>query len=71
MDNDLLCEWDGPLLPLEDVDYNDMIEHGTVRGYGQHRRWKVATCESCVAAHSVYNREKKRLRRLKKKMEAA
>lgn len=69
IDDDPLCEWDGPLLPLEDVDFAEMIDHGTPRGYSQHRRWKIKHCEQCVKAYTAYNREKKRQRREKKKME--
>jgi hypothetical protein len=46
-----LCRWSGPLLPLEDVDFDEMIVHGTDRGYQQHRRFGVPVCDECRVAH--------------------
>ena len=43
-------DWDGPLLPLEDIDFADMIDHGTGRGYQQHRRYGIPTCDACLIA---------------------
>ena len=52
-----LCQWDGPLLPLEPLDYEHMIEHGTDRGYQQHRRYRVPVCDECRAAHRELRRK--------------
>lgn len=52
-DDDPLCEWDGPLLPLEPQDYDEMIDHGTDKGYQQHYRFKVPTCGPCREAHKI------------------
>lgn len=46
-----LMSWDGPLLPLESVDLAEKIDHGTDRGYQQHRRFGVAMCDDCRRAH--------------------
>ena len=51
-----LCRWDGPLLPLEDLDYDELIEHGTDRGYQQHRRFGVRMCGDCRLAHRLARR---------------
>jgi len=52
-DDHPLCQWDGPLLPLEPVDLEDRIAHGTDKGYQQHRRFKVPVCDSCRNAHRL------------------
>lgn len=59
-EDDPLCEWDGELLPLEDVDFLERIEHGSARGYNQHRHYGIPQCDECLAAR----REWKRARRL-------
>jgi len=46
-----ILAWDGPLLPLEPIDHAHLIEHGTDRGYQQHRRYGVDVCDECRAAH--------------------
>lgn len=46
-----LVAWDGPLLPYEPIDYAHMIEHGTDRGYQQHRRYQIPYCDDCREAH--------------------
>ena len=56
-DDHPLCQWDGPLLPLEPLDYEHMIEHGTDRGYQQHRRYKLPVCDDCRAAHRELRRK--------------
>ena len=58
-ENDPLCQWDGELLPLEAPDYQDMIAHGTERGYQQHRRHNVPMCQECLQAKAVATRRKK------------
>lgn len=56
-DDHPLCQWDGPLLPLEPLDFEHMIEHGTDRGYQQHRRYKLPVCDDCRAAHRELRRK--------------
>ena len=56
-DDHPLCQWDGPLLPLEPFDFEHMIEHGTDRGYQQHRRYKLPVCDDCRAAHRELRRK--------------
>ena len=55
-DDHELCQWDGPLLPFEDVDYEARIKHGTEAGYQQHMRWRVPTCGPCQDAHRAQRR---------------
>lgn len=50
-DDHPLCQWDGPLLPFEDVDYQKRINHGTEAGYQQHKRWGIPKCGECQDAH--------------------
>ena len=56
-DDHPLCQWDGPLLPLEPIDHAHIIEHGTDKGYQQHRRLKVAMCDACRTAHRDVRRK--------------
>lgn len=37
-----------------------LIEHGTPRGYYQHRKAHVTVCAECRAANTAYNRERRR-----------
>lgn len=50
-DDHPLCQWDGPLLPLEPHDHNHLITHGTDRGYQAHRRHRIPMCDPCRDAH--------------------
>lgn len=52
-----LMAWDGPLLPLEPIDHAHMIDHGTDKGYQQHRRLKVEMCDACRRAHRDLRRK--------------
>ena len=56
-DDHPLCQWDGPLLPLEPIDHAHMIEHGTDKGYQQHRRYGIPYCEPCREAHKQLRRK--------------
>jgi hypothetical protein len=56
-DDHPLCQWDGPLLPIEPLDRE--AEHGSERGYQQHRARKEPACEVCVRAHTLYNKQRK------------
>ena len=68
------CEWDGPLLPLESIDRTgririktaDEIDHGTERGYQQHRRFDGSPCERCAVAHREHNQEQKQARKARR-----
>jgi len=40
--------------------FGSAIQHGTNRGYNQHRRQGVPTCEACRKAHNVVNKTQKR-----------
>jgi len=62
-DDHELCQWDGPLLPLEDIDKNRMIRHGTTGGYRQHYRWNIPTCDPCKRAHADENARYRNTRR--------
>ena len=55
IDNHPLCHWDGPLLPLEDIDV--VIVHGTDRGYQTHRRHRIPMCDDCRTAHTHTRRK--------------
>lgn len=50
-DDHPLCQWDGPLLPLEPHDHNHLIRHGTDAGYQTHRRHRIPMCDPCREAH--------------------
>jgi hypothetical protein len=62
---DELCQWDGPLLPLEPMDRAvgahsyDTILHGTDRGYQQHRRLGLPICDDCRLAHRNEGRRRR------------
>jgi len=58
-DDHELCQWDGPLLPLEPIDYDQMIDHGTDRGYQQHRKWNIPYCGDCQQAHRERRRHER------------
>ena len=62
-DDHELCQWDGPLLPLEDIDKNRMIRHGTTGGYRQHYRWNIPACDPCKRAHADENARYRNTRR--------
>jgi len=62
-DDHPLCQWDGPLLPLEPIDHAHMIEHGTDKGYQQHRRYKLPVCPECQNAHRDSRRNDRKKRR--------
>ena len=55
-----LCDWDGPLLPLEPMDRGFNMEkefvHGTTAGYKTHRRRGQIPCAECKAAQTAANR---------------
>lgn len=56
-ENDPLCQWSGPLLPLERMDYDERIKHGTETGYQQHRYYKIEVCDECLEARRIWKRE--------------
>ena len=51
-----LDAWTGPLLPYEPLDHQHLIDHGTDRGYQQHRRYRIAVCPECREAHTESRR---------------
>lgn len=51
-----LDAWTGPLLPYESFDHEHLIDHGTDRGYQQHRRYGIAVCPECRQAHTESRR---------------
>jgi hypothetical protein len=57
-DNHPLCEWDGPLLPLEPVDLPP-IRHGTNNGYQTHLRRGIPPCPACRTAHRHQRRQER------------
>lgn len=59
-DDHPLCQWNGKLLPLEDVDYAERIKHGTNNGFYGHRRNNIPMCDPCRLAHAQYNADLKR-----------
>lgn len=59
-DDHPLCQWDGPLLPLEPIDLEERIVHGTDKGYQQHRRFKVPICDACRLAHRHRRQDERR-----------
>ena len=52
-----LDAWNGPLLPWEPIDHQHLIEHGTDKGYQQHRRYGIPYCEPCREAHRQLRRK--------------
>lgn len=62
-DDHELCQWDGPLLPLEDIDRDRLIRHGTTGGYRQHYRWNIPACDACKRAHADENNRYRATRR--------
>ena len=55
-DDHPLCQWDGPLLPLEAIDRAGNIRHGTAAGWRKHHHYKVPMCEACAEANREYRR---------------
>ena len=53
---DELNNWNGPLLPYEPVDHAHLIDHGTDKGYQQHRRYGIPVCDECREAHRELRR---------------
>lgn len=60
-DDHPLCQWDGPLLPLEKPDYIARIRHGTTAGYAAHYQHNHPMCEPCRQAN--INQQRKRRKR--------
>ena len=56
-DDHPLCQWDGQLLPLENIDHKDRIKHGTLAGYAAHYRYQITMCEPCRLAN-IANKHK-------------
>jgi hypothetical protein len=56
-DDHELCQWDGPLLPLEPIDKQHLIRHGTDKGYQAHRRHGIPVCDPCREAHRQMRRK--------------
>ena len=55
-DDHPLCQWDGPLLPLEPIDRAGTIRHGTTTGWRKHHKYKIPMCEPCAEANRIYRR---------------
>lgn len=66
--DDPLCQWDGPLLPMDTPDYEYTLVHGTERGYQHHRRYNIEICEACRDAHNTVTRASKARYRAKRRM---
>lgn len=63
-DDHELCQWDGPLLPLEKIDV--VIKHGTNNGYQTHLRHRIPVCGDCADAHREARRQERAAARKQK-----
>jgi hypothetical protein len=55
-DDHPLCQWNGPLLPLETIDRMTPIVHGTSAGWRKHHAYGIPPCADCIAANREYRR---------------
>lgn len=55
-DNHELCQWNGPLLPLEAIDRAGTIRHGTPAGWRKHHHYGIPPCAACIEANREYRR---------------
>lgn len=65
-----LCDWSGPLLPIEPIDYRNNVKpiaHGTYKGFMQHKTHGTKPCEPCRIAKREYNRANEAKRRQRKR----